>query len=100
MVPRDYASDNEDITNSDLLGLIHNDKEIYESLCNEPRKDFSFKLVPGPPGCGKTTFMLNYIQGKEDSRFDIVAHSNLIELELATRMQAEGENFTLGKYTS
>ena len=95
MVPHDFASDTEDIINPDLLGLIHNDKEIYESLCNEPRTDFNLKFVPGPPGCGKTFFMLEYIEGNEDSRFGIVAHSNMIEVELATRMQAKGENLSL-----
>ena len=67
MMPHDFASDTEDIINPDLLSLLYNDKEVYETLCDEPREDFSFKFVPGPPGCGKTTFMLNYIQGKVDS---------------------------------
>ena len=90
-MPHDFASDTEDIINPDVLGLIHNDKEVYESLCKEPRKDFNFKFVPVPPGCGKTFFMLNYIEEREESRFGIVAHSNMIELELAYRMQATGE---------
>ena len=81
MAPHDFASDTEDLINPDLLGLIHNDMEVYESLCEEPREDFNFKYVSGPPGCGKTFFVRNYIEGTEDSRFGIVAHSNMIEQE-------------------
>ena len=87
MGPHDYASDVEDIINPDLLGLIYDDKETFESLCNEPREDFPLKYVPGPPGCGKTTFMLNYMQARDDKRFAVVAHSNLNEQEVADRMR-------------
>ena len=97
MVPHDFASDTQDIINPDLLGLIYNDKAVYESLCNEPREDFSFKFVSGAPGCGKSFFMLKYIAGKEESRFGIVAHSNLLEIEMASRMQEKGDSFTLRK---
>ena len=84
MVPHDYASDTEDIINPDLLG-------------HEPREDFAFKFTQSPPGCGKTHYMLKYIEQREDSQFSVVAHSNMIESELSNRMQAEGANFNLRK---
>ena len=105
-VPHDYACDTEDIVNLDLLALLYDDKAVYESLCSERRVDFPLKFVPHVPGCGKIHYMLQYIQQKEASRFVFVAHSDVIEFELATRMLEEGENFTqrkiyfLGEYTA
>ena len=97
MVPHDYASDVEDICNPHLLSLLYDDKKMYEALCTKPDYKFNFTFVPGPPGCGKTYYMLNYIQERASSRFAIVAHSNVIESELSERMQAKGEQFTTRK---
>ena len=93
-VPHDYASDVEDICNPHLLDLLYDDKATYEALCKKPDLGFNFTFVPGPPGCGKTHYMLTYIAQKESSRFVIVAHSNDMESEMSERMQAKGEKFT------
>ena len=102
MVPHDYKEGIDDITNMDLYSLLHNDKATYEALCEVPNADFNFKFVPGPPGCGKTYFMLETIQNNPCGRFAIIAHSNHAEKELFHKLE-ERENimsrrvFFLGK---
>ena len=75
MVPHAYGSRTEDILHPDYLG-------------KEPRADLAFKF---------THYMLKYIEQREDSRFSVVAHSNMIGSELSNRMQADGANFNLRK---
>ena len=59
-IPHDYASDTDAIESPDLIRLLFDAKALYEELSSaETIPDFYFKFVEGPPGCGKTTLMLD-----------------------------------------
>jgi hypothetical protein len=94
-LPHDYANDTADILNLDLLHLLFNAFDFYTDLVTTDPHIPAFQFISGPPGCGKTTTMLQQIDDFPGRKV-LAAHSNLLEKELHDRMiQRSGRFLTM-----